>query len=249
MQDSAKTRYDSFAEFYDSWHDRWPANAKAYCVDTLAELANDQPVLELGVGTGRIALPLSLKGLHVSGVDNSIKMLDKLRAKPGGDRISTVCANFADVPVDGPFGLIYVVLSFGYLLTQEEQLGCFINASKKLTEDGSFVIQTVIPKSSIFNGAGSIDDLFDVPSTDDAETVMLLGSKTNLERQVIDQRVIVLNETGTQVYSHKLRYVWPSELDLMARIAGLKLHARWSNWRREPFTSQSPSQISVYKHG
>jgi len=248
MCSSVKASFDSFAEFYDSWHDRWPENAKAHCVDILAELSNNQKILELGVGTGRIALPLSQRGLSVSGVDNSINMLNKLRSKAGGENIFSVCGDFADTPIDGPFGLVYTVFSFGYLLTQEEQLRCFMNVREKLIRGGLFVIQTVIPKSSIFNNAGSIEDFFDVSSTDDSETVMLVGSKTNLEQQTISQRVVVISGTETKVYSHNLRYVWPSELDLMARIAGLKLEARWGNWRKEKFTSQSSTQISVYKY-
>lgn len=250
MNDAAQTGYDAYAALYDSWHDRWPENSKAHCVDALARMAGGTDVLELGVGTGRIALPLSAKGVNVYGVDNSAGMLDKLREKPGAERLSVVRGDFADVPLEGPFGLIYVVMSFGYLLTADDQLRCFENVSQKLTRDGAFVIQTAVPGRSIFNGAGSLDDVFDVPSADDAETdsVMLLCSKTDLVRQVIDQRVIVLGEAVPRIYMHRRRYVWPSELDLMARVAGLKLHARWGGWNQEPFNSKSPTQISVYKH-
>lgn len=249
MLNAAQTSYDSYATFYDSWHDRWPENSKAHCVETLERIAGGTDVLELAIGTGRIALPLSAKGVSVSGVDNSIGMLDRLREKPGAERLSVVCGDFADVPLQGPFGLIYVVMSFGYLLSADEQLRCFENVGSKLTRDGAFVIQTAVPGPSIFNGAGSLDDVFDVPSADGGETdsVMLLCSKTDVARQLIDQRVIVLGEAVPRIYTHRRRYVWPSELDLMARVAGLKLHARWGGWNQEPFNSKSRTQISVYK--
>ena len=249
MENPARTEYSRVAEFYDTWHDRWPDSSKANCVEMLAEIADGKTVLELAVGTGRIALPLAMKGLRVFGIDNSAPMLEKLRTKPGADRLSVVLGDLAEVPLDGPFGLIYVVFSFGYLLTQEEQLRCIVNVGKKLTENGAFVIQTMTPGETIFDGSGGINDMLDVPSTDgqEADSIMLLGAKTDLVRQMIHQRVIVLNEAGSKIYPHTLRYVWPAELDLMARIAGLKLHARWGSWRRDAFTSKCRTQISVYK--
>lgn len=248
MDDPSDNNYDSFADVYDAWHDRWPANSKAHCVDALAKLADGQAALELAVGTGRVALPLSMQGLRVSGVDNSIKMIEKLRAKPGAERLSIVCGNYANVPLAGPFGLIYVLLSFGYLLTQAEQLRCFVNVSRKLTENGTFVIQTAMPGRTLFKRSSHIDT-FDIPSAAgvDLDSVMLVCSKTDMVRQAITQKVIVLGASGPKIYTHRLRYVWPSELDLMAQIAGLQLHARWDNWRQEPFTSKSPTNISVYK--
>lgn len=249
MSDESGTSYDSYAKFYDSWHDRWPENAKSCCVETLARIADGAEVLELGVGTGRIALPLAAAGLNVSGIDNSEGMLAKLRAKPGAERLRVVRGDFADVPMEGTFGLIFVVLSFGYLLTQAEQVRCFENVRRRLTPGGAFVIQTAMPGPGIFNGSGALDDIFDVPAEDtsQSDSVMLLCSKTDLLRQVIDQRVIVFAEAGPQVYAHRRRYVWPSELDLMARVAGLTLQARWGGWNQAPFTSKSPTQISVYK--
>ncbi|GLU35611.1 class I SAM-dependent methyltransferase [Trinickia caryophylli] len=248
-QNASQTNYDAFAAFYDTWHDRWPENAKANCVETLSRLANGTDVLELAIGTGRIALPLSMRGLKVSGVDNSVRMLDKLREKPGAEQLSLVCGNFADIPVQGQFGLIYIVVSFGYLLNQKEQLRCLENVRAKLAPGGAFVIQTVVPGPEIFNGTGTLDDLFDVPSTAGGETdaVMLLCSKTDLVRQVIDQRVIVLGDDAPKIYTHQRRYVWPSELDMMARAAGLELESRWGSWTQEPFTQKSRSQISVYR--
>lgn len=250
MQISQKAGYDSFADFYDAWHDRAPQKTKADCVEMLAEIAGDGPALELAIGTGRIALPLSMKGVRVSGVDNSPGMLEKLYAKPGADQLTTVCGNFADVPLEGPFGLIYAVFSFGYLLTQAEQVRCFMNVKKRLARGGAFVIQTVVPGARIFSGSSNVDNIFDVPSMEEGagqDATVLQCSKADLVQQIIDQRMIVLGDGMPKIHTDRWRYVWPSELDLMAQIAGLTLHARWGGWAREPFTSKSPTQVSVYQ--
>ncbi len=249
LQQFCKNGYDSYAEFYDTWHDRWPENSKMHCVEKLAEIAAGEAALELGIGTGRLGLPLAQKGVPVYGIDNSEPMLNKLRAKPGSENLSVVCGDFSGIPIEGVFGLIYTVLSFGYLLTQQEQVRCFVNARQKIKPGGAFVIQTAVPRPNIFNGSNQVDDIFDIPSEDGAEldAVMLLCSKTDTVRQLIDQRVIVLGEAAPKIYTHQRRYVWPSELDLMAQIAGFTLDARWGGWRQEPFTSKSPTQISVYR--
>ena len=249
MRPQVETGYDAFAEFYDAWHDRWPQNSKANCVEALAQLAGGHPVLELAVGTGRIAIPLAETGLRVSGIDSSVRMLERLRAKPGAGQISCIQGDFADVPAEGPFGLVYVVFSFGYLLTQAEQLRCFGNVAARLAPGGYFVIQTAMPGAGIFNPQRQIESLFDVPAADssDSDSVLLLSSKADLVRQLIDQRFIVLGEAGTKIYAHQRRYVWPAELDLMARCSGLTLHARWGGWQKEAFTDRSPTQISAYR--
>lgn len=240
-------QYDQFAAFYDEWHDQWPEAAKAQCAQTLAELADGRATLELGIGTGRIALPLSQLGVPVTGIDNAPAMLDKLRAKPGSERLELVCADFVELPLSGPFGLIYAVLSFGYLLTQAEQLRCLMNASRCLAPDGRLAIQTALPGGEIFDAGGKVNQVLNVPSPDgQGEAVMLLCSQADPAQQRIDQRVVVLGESGTRIFTESRRYVWPSELDLMARIAGLRLEARWATWTRQPYTARSRTQISVY---
>ncbi|MFT4248810.1 MAG: class I SAM-dependent methyltransferase [Pseudomonas sp.] len=243
------TDYDAMAHFYDAWHDRWPENVKANCIDALSELAGGGEALELGIGTGRLALPLAARGLRVSGVDSSEQMLARLRTKPGAERLHVACGDFAQIPLPGPFDLVYMVVSFGYLLTQEAQLSCFASVARVLAPAGVFVVQTVMPGERIFHRGAGIEEVFDVPSPDgDAEDcLMLLSSRTDLVRQWIDQRVIVVGGQRTRIFRHRRRYVWPTELDLMARIAGLELRERWGGWRREPFTAASPSQVSVYR--
>lgn len=249
MQASSEAGYDLFAEFYDTWHDSRPQNSKARCVEMLARLADGGHALELAIGTGRIALPLAAAGVRVSGVDSSAKMLERLHAKAGAERVTSVLGNFADVPLDGPFSLIYVVFSFGYLLTQEEQLRCFMNVSRKLTEGGSFVIQTAVPGVGIFSDSNRLDEVFDFPEADVAasEAVMLIYSKADRPRQLIEQRFVVIGESGQRIYRDKRRYVWPAELDLMARMAGLELQARRGGWGDEPFTAGSATQVSIYR--
>lgn len=240
-------QYDRMSVFYDSFHDRWPAQALQRCVQTLAELADGRTSLELGIGSGRIGLPLSQRGVPVAGIDNSPAMLDALRAKPGSEQLQLVCADFADMPLTGPFGLIYAVASFGYLLTQAEQLRCIINATRCLAPDGKLVIQTAVPGAEVFDSGGKVSQVIDVPETrGTGAAVMLVCSQPDPVQQRLDQRVVVLGEDGTRIFTERRRYVWPSELDLMARIAGLRLQVRWGDWGREPYGAHSRIQISVY---
>jgi SAM-dependent methyltransferase len=240
-------QYDRMAAFYDSVHDRWPAQALQQCVQTLAELADGRAVLELGIGTGRIGLALSQRGIPVAGIDNAPAMLEALRAKPGSEALQLVCADFADMPLPGPFGVIYAVASFGYLLTQTEQVRCVVNAARCLAPDGLLVIQTAVPGAEAFDSGGKVSQVLDVPDAEgEGAAVMLVCSQPDPARQRIDQRVVILSEGGTRIFTERRRYVWPSELDLMAQIAGLRLQARWGSWTREAYAAKSRTQISVY---
>ncbi|KOR43467.1 methyltransferase [Xanthomonas oryzae] len=240
-------QYDRMAASYDSFHDRWTTQVLQRCVQTLADLAGGRASLELGIGSGRIALPLAQCGVPVTGIDNARAMLDALRAKPGSDQLQLICADFADMPLSGPFGLIYAVNAFGYLLTQAEQLRCVVNAAQCLAPNGMLVIQTAVPGAEAFDGSGKISQVLDMPETQsEGAAVMLVYSQPDPVNQRIDQRVVVLSEDGTRIFSERRRYVWPSELDLMAQIAGLRLHARWGGWGREPYDARSRIQISVY---
>jgi cyclopropane fatty-acyl-phospholipid synthase-like methyltransferase len=208
-------------------------------VETLASLAGGQSVLELGIGTGRVALPLAMKGLHVSGIDCSEKMLNQLRKKNGADRISIISGNFADVPVEGRFDLIYVVgWSFSYLLTQSQQIRCFRNVGQKLTERGKFVIETIAPTEWMLRKAGFTSFVSD--------TLIMHGAAVDLAQQLVKLRYLRVGTEDVKTYSERIRFIWPSEFDLLAEIAGLQLDALWSNWSRDPFPSESGMQILVY---
>ncbi len=239
-------RYDSatygelMAEFYDAWY---PSIDAEPAVECLARLASAGPVLELGIGTGRIALPLVRRGLEVQGIDASPAMVSKLREKPDGDAVPVTIGDFADVEVDGRFSLVFIAFNTIFaLLTQEEQLRCFRNVAAKLSDGGVFVIEAFVPDLGRFDrGQRSSVEAFE----DDA--VRYEMSRHDPVRQEVESRHVVLSETGVRLFPLKIRYAWPSELDLMARIAGLRLRERWGSWKREPFTATSSQHVSVYE--
>ncbi|QNI33642.1 class I SAM-dependent methyltransferase [Alloacidobacterium dinghuense] len=211
-------------------------------VEALAAMAKDGPVLELGIGTGRIALPLSDKGLAVHGIDASTQMIDELRKKPRGNAIPVTMGDFSEVAVEGRFGLIYVVFNtFFSLLTQEDQVRCFANVAKHLLPDGVFVIEAFVPDPPRFIGNQNV-----VASKVDVDEVRLDVTRYDPLQQLLKAQHLVIANGTIQTYPIQLRYAWPSELDLMARLAGLKLKERWSNWQRSPFTSGATSHISIY---
>ncbi|CAN5123466.1 class I SAM-dependent methyltransferase [soil metagenome] len=211
-------------------------------VDFLVELAGDGRALELGIGTGRIALPLAERGVPVHGIDLSEAMVARLRAKPGSDRIGVTIGDFAMTKVDGTFRLAYLVYNtIQNLTTQDEQVACFQNVAAHLEPGGYFVIEVGLP------------DLQRLPF---GETIHPFHvSETHLgfdEYDVANQGLVSHHYTrvadGTfKKSSGPFRYVWPSELDLMARIAGMRLRERWSGWKGEPFTSESTKLVALWE--
>lgn len=211
-------------------------------VDFLTELADGGPCLELAIGTGRIALPLAARGLDVRGIDASTAMVDRLKQKPGGDRIPVSIADFADVDVEGTFTVVFVVFNtFFALTTQDDQIRCFQNVAKHLTENGVFVIEAFVPDPTRFNQHQRMQ----VDSVDVDEAI-LEASRHDPVHQRVDSQRIVVSSGDIRMYPVRLRYAWPAELDLMARLAALQLRERWGGWRREPFDSRSTSHVSVY---
>ncbi len=212
-------------------------------MEFLAQVAGPGPVLELGIGTGRIALPLAERGLEVHGIDASEEMVSKLRAKPGGDAIQVTIGDFADVGVQGAFPLVFVVFNTLFaLLTQENQLRCFQGVAQHLTEDGVFVVQAFVPDLARFD-RGQRVQAFSI----EVDSVRIDASIHDLANQRIDAQLIQVTGEGVRMFPVQLRYAWPSELDLMARLAGLQLRERWSGWDRAPFTSASTSHVSLYE--
>jgi len=209
----------------------------------LAQLAGAGPALELAIGTGRVALPLAARGIRVDGVDLSSAMVDRLRAKPGGDRLSVTIGDFADVPVPGTYRLIYVVWNTLFnLLTQEDQVRCFENVATHLTGDGSFVVEAFAPsflhrlRNHQYVEAEAIE----------VDEVRLDVLRHDAATQMLEESHVSLSRAGVRLNPVVQRYAWPSELDLMARIAGLCLTGRWGGWAREPFNSSSNAHVSVY---
>jgi SAM-dependent methyltransferase len=214
-------------------------------VDFLADLAGGGPVLELAIGTGRVALPLAARGIDVQGIDISESMVEKLRAKPGGADISVTIGDFADVSVDHDYPLVFVVFNTLFALTtQEDQIRCFRNVADHLTSNGVFVIEAFVPDVARFDRNQRMQA--DRVGLDE---VKIEASRHDPVAQKVDSQQIIVGSGGVRMYPVHIRYSWPSELDLMARLGGLKLRERWGGWRREPFDSDSTSHVSVYEQG
>jgi SAM-dependent methyltransferase len=210
-------------------------------VEFLVELAGSGSALELGIGTGRIALPLAQRGVPVHGIDLSKAMVARLRAKPGGQDVGVTIGDFATTPVDGTFSVAYVVFNtIMNLTTQDEQVACFRNVAAHLAPGGCFVVEVGVPELRRLP-RGETFVPFDVSPTHlglDEYDVASQGL-TSHHYSVVDGKL--------ELNSVPFRYVWPAELDLMARLAGMTLRERWSGWKREPFTSDSTKHVSVWE--
>ncbi len=240
MSEYTKETYgESIAGVYDQWYsDLDPA-----AIQLLFELADGGKALELGIGTGRIAIPLLKAGISVQGIDASEAMVARLHAKPGGENIPVSMGNFADVSVDGVFSLIFVVFNTFYsLLTQEEQLRCFQNVARHLSPGGVFAIEAFVPDLKRFSGGQAMR----LVRIGDSE-VRIDVTEIELDKQLITSQHVQLLENRTHFYPIKIRYVWPSEMDLMARLSGLQLKKRWGDWKKNEFTADSGKHISVYQ--
>jgi SAM-dependent methyltransferase len=230
------------AEGFDAiWAETFDPAVLDPAVDFLADLAGDGTALELGIGTGRVALPLRRRGVPVHGIELSAAMADRLRAKPGADDILVTIGDFATTTVDGRFRLAYLVANTIMNLTsQEEQVACFQNVARHLEPGGCFVIEVVIPALQRLPRGETI-----VPFT---VTPTHVGFD---EYDVATQRSWSHHYwpggDQVEVFSMPFRYVWPSELDLMAQLAGMPLRERWGDWERVPFTSDSTKHISVWE--
>lgn len=230
------TRYDADAE------DLFQPSVVDPVVSFLAELAGDGGALEFGIGTGRIALPLSQRGVRVHGIDVSAAMVAQLRPKPGADKIGVTIGDFAAIKVDGTFRLVYLVYNtIMNLTTQDEQVECFRNAAAHLEPGGCFVIEVGIPA------------LQRLPPGETVRAFHLSPAHLGFDEYDIAGQILyshhyqVRDGDRLEVDSAPYRYVWPSELDLMARLAGMTLRERWSGWKREPFTSDSTKHITVWE--
>ena len=233
----------SFGEDVAGTYDDVQRGDEVAAVGFLEKLADPGPALELAIGTGRIALPLAERGIQVEGIDISPAMVAQLRTKPGGDRVAVTIGDFADVPVPGEYRLIFVVFNTLFnLLTQEDQVRCFQNVAAHLTDDGSFVVEANVPS---FLYRLREDQYVDVENIG-VDEVQLDVAHYDPVKQLLKESHVSLSHDGVRLNPIVTRYAWPSELDLMARIAGLRLKERWSGWNREPFTSTSNNCVSVY---
>ncbi len=239
----AETHFDEWiATRYDElWPELLEPSLLDPAVDVLAELAGEGGALEFGIGTGRLAVPLRERGVPVHGIELSPAMVDVLRTKPGAGEIEVTIGDFATTEVGEQFRLVYLVCNtITNLVTQDEQVECFRNAATHLRPGGVFVIENYIPA------------LQRIPPGE--TNVVFVATPTHLgfEEYDVAAQVAVSHHYWTvdgelRTFSSPHRYLWPAELDLMARLAGMTLESRWADWTRRPFTSESRSHVSVWR--
>jgi SAM-dependent methyltransferase len=237
----AETYGDRIAAVYDEQH---AARDRSAAVSFLAARAGAGPVLELGIGTGRVALPLAAAtGLAVFGIDASERMVEQLRAKRGGDAIGVTMGDFADFALGRTFSLVYVVFNtFFSLLTQDEQVRSFECVGAHLAPGGRFVMECFAPDLGRFDRAQRTGTTFV-----DLDEVRLDASVHDPVRQIVRTQHIVLREAGVQLFPVAIRYAWPAELDLMARLAGLEREARYDGWDERLFRGTGDAVVTVYR--
>jgi SAM-dependent methyltransferase len=229
------------AHYDESTDPEFDPEVIARTVDVLADLAGGGAALELAVGTGRIALPLAARGVGVAGIELSPAMAERLRIKDTEQRVRVTLGDMTSTTVDGDFELVYLVFNtIGNLNDQDRQVACFANAAAHLVSGGRFVIEVGVP------------DLRRLPPGEDAHVFSHAPGYVGYDRYVdlVAQRAVShhfhANRTGGHEYATPFRYVWPSELDLMARLAGMSLRHRWADWDRSPFTGDSTKHVSVW---
>jgi SAM-dependent methyltransferase len=233
---------EPIARSYDTrWANLFDPAALDPAVDFLAELAGSGAALELGIGTGRVALPLSQRGIRVHGIELSPAMAARLRAKPGADKVGVTIGDFAATRVGGTFRLAYLVRNtIENLTTQDAQVACFRNVAAHLEPGGCFVIEVGVPQ------------LQRLPPGETVRPFTVTATHVGFDEYDVATQGLVSHHywiTGgrAETLSMPFRYVWPAELDLMARLAGMTLRGRWADWHRQPFTSDSRSHISVWE--
>lgn len=240
---TASTYGDRIADIYDDRFRKAFGDDASAAVSFLGQIAREGPALELGIGTGRIALPLREAGVEVHGIDASAPMVDRLRAKPGGADVPVTMADFRTFALSRRFPLVYVVYNtFFGLLSQEDQMACFRSVADHLTEGGAFVMEAFVPDLSRYDrdqrvGAVRVE-------TDELE---LEASRHDPVAQQTVSLHVVAREDGVRLYPVRIRYAFVSELDLMARLAGLRLRERFGDWDRSPFTAGSGKHVSVWE--
>ena len=238
----ASTYGNWIAEVYDELHE-WHLDTGS-TVEGLARLAGDGPVLELGVGTGRLAIPLAERGLEVHGIDTSEAMVAKMREKPGGDRVTVAIGDFADVPAPGgPYALVAVPFNTLFALpSQEDQIRCFEGVARVLDQGGVFAVEAFVPDVTRFVRGQHVE-----ATKVDVDGFQLDVSNHDPVGQRVLSHHVLVRGGELRTYPVQIRYAYPSELDLMARLAGLRLRSRHGGWHEEPLTAMSTRHVSVYE--
>ena len=245
MDDYGPSTYgERIAEAYDARYETVPSGGDLpTTVAFLKELALDGAALELGIGTGRVALPLSATGVRVHGIDASPAMVARLRTKPGGSDIPVTMGDFREFGLGERFHLIYVVFNtFFGLLSQDDQVSCFHSIARHLTDDGVFAMEAFVPDLTRYERGQRVS-----ATRVELDEVEIEVSQHDALAQSTHSHHLIVREDGVRLFPVRIRYAYPSELDLMARLAGMRLRERWADWDRSPLTAASQKHISVWE--
>lgn len=234
---------ENFADVYDQWY----ANISDVeaTVAAVAELAAGGPVLELGIGTGRLALPLAARGVEVSGVEASPAMVERLREKPGGAALPVVVGDFAEIDLGGPGTFAVVLAAYNTVFnlpSAAAQRRCFANVSRVLRPGGCLVIEAFVPSPEPDEPEARV-----TPSAIEADHVVLHVTRRLPGSQTVEGSMVSITEQGIRLRPWHIRYATPSQLDLMAEAAGLRLERRHAGWRKERFDADSSHHVSIYR--
>jgi len=242
----AATYGERIADVYDEMYTEVEFSGDvATTVAFLAPVAGEGPALELGVGTGRVAIPLHAAGVEVHGIDASQAMVDRLRAKPGGADVPVTIGDFRDFSLETRFRLIYVVFNtFFGLTSQDEQVSSFRAVARHLTPDGVFVMEAFVPDVARFDRGQRVSAIRVA-----VDEVSLEVTHNDPLGQTSDTQHVVIREDGIRLIPVKIRFAFVTELDLMARLAGMRLRERWGDWDRSPFAAGAAKHISVWELG
>lgn len=215
----------------------------AEAIALIREIAGTGRVLELAIGTGRIAVPLARAGVDISGVEGSPLMVERLREKPGAEHIPVVIGDIADVAIEGSFDHVFLVYNTLFnLQTQDAQLRCFANVAKRLNRGGTFLVEAFVPDFSSFQNRQRVGI-----RQMDRDMIWLDAVQHDPVGQLLEFQRVRLSEEGMRLVPLRLRYIWPAEMDLMAKLAGLRLADRWGGWNRETFGADSKMHVSLYE--
>lgn len=241
----AQYKNDTYGDRIADYYDRLYPDTAPGMVGRLIELAGEGRVLELGIGTRRVALPMHDLGVKVEGIDASEAMVAELRAKPGGDEIAVAKGDFANVAVEGQFSLVFVVFNtFFNLLSQDEQVRCFGNVADRLAPHGVFLIEAFVPDLTRYERGQNV-----AARNIETDSLMLELAQIDAVNQIVKMQHLIMSEDRTRLLPIQIRFAWPSKLDLMAKLAGMELLDRWAGWDKEPFTDDAKFHVSVYARG
>ncbi len=233
----------SFGDTVAARYDDHPRGDEAAAVQFLYDIAPTKTALEFAIGTGRIAVPLAARGVQVDGIELSPQMIERLRTKAGGADLHVVCGDMSTVSMGRRYGLVYLVFNTIFnLLTVDDQINCFVNAARHLDDDGVFVVETALPHTWMPSGTSDYVHAEQV----NLDSVMFDVAKYDPVTQLLAENHVRIAATGISMTPIVCRLITPGEMDLMARIAGLRLVHRFANWQRTPFDAQSTAHVSVY---